>query len=145
MFRFIAFLFIPSLFVSPIQGQQPAKSFPKDFTGIYRGPLEITNTGKPSVTIPMEFHLLDTETSDQYEYRLIYDGQPRNYTLIVNDLVSGDLSLDENNGIILPTKLILIFTMSMIKTRFMIIGLRLYSLTQESLNLKNTARALTLI
>ena len=106
MFRFIAFLFIPSLFVSPIQGQQPAKSFPEDFTGIYRGPLEITNTGKPTVTIPMEFHLLDTDTSDRFEYRLIYDGQPRNYTLIVNDLVSGDLSLDENNGIILPTKLI---------------------------------------
>ncbi|MDW3192223.1 MAG: hypothetical protein R8G66_07655 [Cytophagales bacterium] len=54
----------------------------------------------------MEFHLLATDSADRFDYRLIYDGQPRNYTLLINDLETGDLSVDENNGIVLPSKLI---------------------------------------
>lgn len=85
--------------------QAPAKNFPDDFLGIYTGTLEIISTGNPSMEIPMEFHLLKTDSAHRFQYRLIYDGQPRNYTLIVHDLKNGQMSVDENNGIILPTKL----------------------------------------
>lgn len=87
-------------------GQTRSESFPNDFLGVYKGSLEINNADKPTLNIPMEFHLLATDSTHRLEYRLIYDGQPRNYTLIVNDLENGDLSIDENNGIILPAKLI---------------------------------------
>lgn len=98
-------LIICNLLSSPAIAQKKAGSFPNDFLGIYSGQLEINNPDQETLTIPMEFHLLKTDTTDRYAYKLIYNGQPRNYTLIVDDLASGKVIIDENNGIILPAKL----------------------------------------
>ncbi|MEL6822202.1 MAG: hypothetical protein AAFP70_10600 [Calditrichota bacterium] len=84
------------------QRNKVALTFPDDVFGIYQGTLNITNP-RGEQTIPMEFHLLETDSIHQYDYILIYSGQPRNYTLIAKDLEKGVFELDENNGIILPT------------------------------------------
>lgn len=96
-----------TLFFTTIgHSQQKAESFPEDFLGIYKGKLTIRSDGKDPVNISMEFHLLQTDTTDHYRYRLIYSDQPRNHTLIVDDVEKGLFRLDENNGIILPVRLI---------------------------------------
>ncbi|CAL2103452.1 Peptidyl-prolyl cis-trans isomerase ppiD [Tenacibaculum sp. 190130A14a] len=76
--------------------------FPDDFIGVYKGSLQITNP-KGSQEIPMEYHLLKTDSIHKYDYKLVYNGQPRNYTLIVKNKEKGIFEVDENNGIILPT------------------------------------------
>lgn len=78
--------------------------FPNDFLGIYKGTLLITNP-KGSQEIPMEYHLLKTDSIHKFDYKLVYNGQPRNYTLVIKDKEKGIYEVDENNGIILPTYL----------------------------------------
>lgn len=78
--------------------------FPDDALGVYKGTLNISNP-RGEQTIPMEFHLLATDSLNQYDYVLIYNEQPRNYTLITKDPEKGIYEVDENNGIILPTYL----------------------------------------
>lgn len=74
----------------------------EEYLGRYNGELEIFNT-KGTQKIPMEFHLLETNEPGRYDYVLIYNNEPRNYTLIAEDKESGRYLLDENNGIVLPT------------------------------------------
>ena len=76
--------------------------FPDDFLGVYKGTLEITNP-KGTQEIPMEYHLLKTDSINKFDYKLVYNGQPRNYTLVIKDREKGIFEVDENNGIILPT------------------------------------------
>lgn len=78
--------------------------FPEDFLGVYKGVLRITNP-KGSQEIPMEYHLLKTDSIHKFTYKLVYNGQPRNYTLVAKDKEKGIFEVDENNGIILPTYL----------------------------------------
>lgn len=105
-YKLISGIFLSMFFFLPCSAQKKSETFPDHFLGIYAGQLEISNPDKATISIPMEFHLLETDTADRYVYRLIYDGQPRNYTLVVDDLGAGKLSVDENNGIILPSKLV---------------------------------------
>lgn len=78
-------------------------SFPEDAIGKYSGTLLIDSPrGKQEV--PMEFHLMKTDSVNRFDYKLIYAGQPRNYTLIIKDLEKGICEVDENNGIILPSR-----------------------------------------
>ena len=56
--------------------------FPNDFLGIYKGTLQITNP-KGAQEIPIEYHLLKTDSIHKFDYKLVYNGQPRNYTLII--------------------------------------------------------------
>lgn len=85
------------------------KIFPKDYFGIYRGDLEITNT-KGKKSIGMEFHLTKTDSIGIYNYKIIYifDGKrnDRNYTLKTIDAQKGEYVIDENNGIVLGAKLV---------------------------------------
>lgn len=76
--------------------------FPDDFLGIYKGTLKIKNPGGKQ-EIPMEYHLLKTDSIGKYEYKLVYNGQARNYFLIEKNKEKGIYEVDENNGIILPT------------------------------------------
>lgn len=73
----------------------------EQFVGKYKGPLVISSD-KGIQEVPMEFHLLETEVEGQFDYVLIYDNKPRNYTLIRKDKEKGEFILDENNGIVLP-------------------------------------------
>ncbi|CAM1343923.1 hypothetical protein [Tenacibaculum amylolyticum] len=84
-----------------IFSQNNTQQFPNDFLGIYLGELQIT-TSKGAQKIPMEFHLLKTDSIHKYEYKLVYDESPRNYTLVVIDKEKGIFEIDENNGIALP-------------------------------------------
>ncbi|MCH2034547.1 MAG: hypothetical protein MK202_13635 [Tenacibaculum sp.] len=82
--------------------QNNEKIFPDDFLGIYKGELSIT-TENGKQKIPMEFHLLATDSIHKFDYKLVYNKAPRNYTLVVKNKEKGLFEIDENNGIILPT------------------------------------------
>ena len=92
------------LFVSfSIFSQKKESTFPNDFTGEYKGTL-IIDSPRGSQEIPMEFHLKKTDSVHKFDYKLIYNGQPRNYTLIIKNKEKGICEVDENNGIILPSR-----------------------------------------
>ncbi len=84
--------------------QEKSTAFFKDFLGVYKGTLVITSENNTK-EVPMEFHLTKTDRIHRYNYVILYDKQPRNYTLIVKDFEKGILEIDENNGIVLPVKL----------------------------------------
>ncbi|WP_417799413.1 hypothetical protein [Tenacibaculum sp.] len=84
--------------------QEQSVSFPNDFLGVYKGTLYI-HSAKGQQEIPMEFHMKQSDSLLKFEYTLVYNNQPRNYTLIVKDKKKGIFEIDENNGIILPAKL----------------------------------------
>lgn len=98
---FINFLLIIISF--SMVAQEKKIKFPHAFTGIYKGDLNIINA-KGKQTIPMEFHLKKTNSKNKFDYILVYDGNARNYTLIIKDLKKGIFEIDENNGIVLPTR-----------------------------------------
>lgn len=83
--------------------QDKKETFPNNVLGVYKGNLTI-NSAKGVQKIPMEFHLQKTDSVHKFDYVLIYNKIPRNYTLVVKDLKKGFFEVDENNGIILPTK-----------------------------------------
>ena len=74
----------------------------EQYLGRYTGELKIFNANGIH-SIPMEFHFLETNDPERFDYVLIYNNEPRNYTLIVQDKENGRYVLDENNGIVLPT------------------------------------------
>ena len=99
------FLFILSIIVLSFNGfsQEKNSSFPENSVGIYKGILHINASGRTQ-NIPMEFHLLKTDSVHKFDYKLIYDGHPRNYTLVVKDKKKGICDIDEHNSIIIPAK-----------------------------------------
>jgi hypothetical protein len=102
MKNFILFICIQLAIVSTFS-QKNNNSFPEDFLGIYKGMLHI-NSARGNQAIPMEFHLLATKDSTKFDYKLVYNGSARNYSLIIKDQSKGLFEVDENNGIILPAK-----------------------------------------
>ena len=102
MQKSILFIFI-FLVQFTLLSQEKTEQFPEDFLGIYKGTLLIDSPkGKQKIT--MEFHLKATKNKDRFDYVLIYEGKPRNYTLVKKNMDKGQFELYENNGIILPTK-----------------------------------------
>lgn len=98
------FLFCCLYFITTIGFCQTQNAtFPDDFVGVYKGKLQIFSP-RGTQEIPMEFHLKKTDSVHKFKYVLVYNGQPRNYTLVVKDQKKGIYAVDENNGIILPTK-----------------------------------------
>lgn len=85
------------------QSQEKKAAFPENSVGIYKGTLQIHSV-RGEQQIPMEFHLLATRNSTKFDYKLVYNGASRNYTLVVKDKAKGLFAVDENNGIILPAK-----------------------------------------
>lgn len=96
----IFFFFVAFLQVSA-QSQEPLKQW----LGIWKGMLEIHTSEGKKQTIPMELHILATDTAGRYSWKIIYDKSPRNYTLIAKDVSKGLYVIDENNGIILENRL----------------------------------------
>ena len=90
-------------FFSTAFSQEKSNTFPTNVLGIYKGDLTITNA-KGTQKIPMEFHFKKTDSIHKFDYVLVYNKSPRNYTLVVKDLEKGIFEVDENNGIVLPTK-----------------------------------------
>lgn len=102
MFRKLI-LFSLLIFISPLYSQEVKKVFPADYTGIYKGELTY-ETPKGPAKIPMEFQFRKTDSIHKYDYWLVYNNQPRKYSLIVKDSTRGLYEIDENNGIILPAR-----------------------------------------
>lgn len=99
----LGFLFILIFITSFGFSQEKNFSFPEDAIGKYSGTLLI-DSPRGKQEIPMEFHLIKTDSVNRLDYKLIYAGQPRNYTLIIKDKEKGICEVDENNGIILPSR-----------------------------------------
>ena len=74
-------------------------NFLEDAIGKYSGTLLI-DSPRGKQEIPMEFHFMKTDSVHKFDYKLIYAGQPRNYTLIIKDKEKGICEVDDNNGII---------------------------------------------
>ena len=104
---FIA-IFMLNFSVSAISQEQTA-NFPDDYFGIYKGNLHISSE-QGNQNIPMEFHLLATDTLGKYIYTLVYgEGetkQLRAYNLLEKDQEKGHYVVDEHNGIILDANVI---------------------------------------
>ena len=101
--KHFVFLFLFILTTSFGYSQVQDFSFPEDAVGKYSGTLLI-DSPRGKQEIPMEFHLIKTDSVHRFDYKLIYAGQPRNYTLIIKDKEKGICEVDENNGIILPSR-----------------------------------------
>ena len=99
---FLSFLFLGVVNLSFTQ--ENTIKFPNNVLGVYKGDLKINNS-KGSQIIPMEFHIKKTDSLHKFDYIIIYNNSPRNYTLVVKDKEKGIFEIDENNGIILPAKL----------------------------------------
>ena len=98
------------LALSPlVLAQDKQIQFPQDYLGKYEGTLHI-NSERGNQNIPMEFHLLATDSVGKYRYTLIYGAgerkQERAYTLIEKNKEKGEFVVDENNGIVLDDKVI---------------------------------------
>ncbi|MFN3315648.1 MAG: hypothetical protein ACK40K_02465 [Raineya sp.] len=73
--------------------------------GIWKGTLQIYTPEGKKQEIPMELHILPTDTAGRYTWKIVYDKSPRNYTLIAKDVSKGLYVIDENNGIVLENQL----------------------------------------
>ena len=79
------------------------KEFPQDFLGAYKGKLNIT-TSRGTESIPMEFHLLKTTDSMNYQYKIFYGEERSERSYNLKKTHNPNLYLvDENNGIVLET------------------------------------------
>ena len=83
--------------------------FPNSYFGKYKGDL-IISTDNGQQQIPMEFHLLATDSIGKFVYTIIYGTdkkqQIRAYTLYEKDKKTGNYLLDEHNGILLNAKVV---------------------------------------
>lgn len=99
----ILFVFCTLLLSSFVQAQTTDFSFPDGVLGSYSGTLLIDSPrGKQEIS--MEFHMKKTDSINKYTYQLVYNGQARDYSLIIKDKQKGICEVDENNGIILPSR-----------------------------------------
>ena len=81
--RPVLFLLLCILSFCSIQSQETF-NFPEDAIGKYSGTLLI-DSPRGKQEIPMEFHFMKTDSIHKFDYKLVYAGQPRNYTLVIKD------------------------------------------------------------
>jgi len=104
-------VFISIIFLSNISIAQDNSDnkFPNSYFGKYKGDL-IISTDNGLQLIPMEFHLLATDSLGKFIYTIIYgtdkEQQIRPYTLYEKDKKTGNYLLDEHNGILLNAKVV---------------------------------------
>jgi len=83
------------------------KIFPDSYFGKYKGDLMISSDNGQQ-KVPMEFHLLETDSVGKYDYIIVYgedeNKQTRSYILVEKNASTGNYILDENNGILLEAK-----------------------------------------
>lgn len=102
MKKLLLFLCIFTI-VYHLHSQDKKNSFPEAYLGIYKGTLTY-ETKNGLASIPMEFHLQKTDSIDRFDYWLVYNNQPRKYSLLTIHKEKGLFSIDENNGIVLPVR-----------------------------------------
>ena len=84
---------------------QSSPSFPDEWTGVWQGELQIFKHLDQRMTVPMELHLLPTDSSHRFDWTIVYGtgdrADRREYALIVVDAERGHYVVDEQNGILL--------------------------------------------
>ena len=80
-------------------------SFPGGWLGVWRGPLQIDIAGKPPTTMAMELHIQPLDAPGRWTFRLVYNGEPRDYVLIAVDPTKGLYQVDEQSSIVVDARL----------------------------------------
>lgn len=82
---------------------QDTLSFPYAWQGIWKGGLEIYTAKGLSQSVPMELHILPTDSINRFTWTLIYgedkEAGKRPYELVVLDAEKGIYAIDEKNSI----------------------------------------------
>jgi hypothetical protein len=80
--------------------------FPNDWKGNWCGTLEIFNANGNAVHVPMQLNVQPTSDSMRWQWQIVYDTSSRNYDLVIDmDSTRRTYSIDEKNGIVLPSYL----------------------------------------
>ena len=101
------------LFLSTLSGaafaQNTANNFPKLWLGKWKGMLDWYQGPVKRQSVEMELHILPTDSTDQYSWRLIYGKQQKDnrpYILKPYDKSKGHWLIDELNTIVLDQFLV---------------------------------------
>lgn len=82
---------------------QDTLAFPQDWEGIWQGDLEIHTAKGLAQTVPMELHVLPTDSTHRYTWSIIYgedkEAGKRPYELVIIDAENGIYAIDEKNSI----------------------------------------------
>ena len=82
---------------------QDTLSFPHTWQGIWQGDLEIYTAKGLSQSVPMELHILPTDSTNRFTWTIIYgadkEAGKRPYELVIIDETKGLYAIDEKNSI----------------------------------------------
>src|SRR5690606_13464381 len=93
-------------------GQNPVEvlikeqsDFPYSWVGVWKGALNIYSQKGLQQTIPMQLHVLPSDTTGQYSWTIIYgpdlEAGRRSYVLKTVDATQGLYQIDERNSIVM--------------------------------------------
>ncbi|MFK7980759.1 MAG: hypothetical protein AB8G86_12315 [Saprospiraceae bacterium] len=98
---YILFLFY-CLSALPTKAQHTL-SFPYTWQGQWKGDLEIYTAEGLSQSVPMELHILPTDSTNRFTWTIIYgadkEAGKRPYELVILDAAKGLYAIDEKNSI----------------------------------------------
>ncbi len=98
---YILFL-LQILFICAVTAQDTL-SFPYSWQGKWQGDLEIYTAKGLSQTVPMELHILPTDSTNRFTWSIIYGEDKvagkRPYELVILDVEKGIYAIDEKNSI----------------------------------------------
>lgn len=115
-------------------GQEPldvllkeGADFPYGWVGIWKGELQIFRPEGLQQSLPMQLHILPTDSTGQYSWMIIYGPDTpdnrRNYLLNTIDRAKGHFQIDERNSIVLDAY----FFNNTLFSRFSVMGSLLLS------------------
>ncbi len=82
---------------------QDTFAFPHTWKGIWKGDLEIHTAKGLAQTVPMELHILPTDSINRFTWSIIYgedkEAGKRPYELVILDAEKGIYAIDEKNSI----------------------------------------------
>lgn len=120
--------------------------FPYGWVGIWKGELEIHKAEGLQQSLPMQLHILPTDTTGRYSWLIIYGpddpANRRNYLLETIDKDNGHYQIDEQNSIALDAY----FINNKLFSRFSVMGnllLSSYELQNDELVFEIVSGSLT--
>ncbi len=95
---------------APAGDVEAAARFPAGWRGRWSGPSRVENTGRGPLEFTMELVIEPTDDEKVWSWTVIYDGaagrQERPYTLVIRDAERGEYAIDEQQGIVIPARLL---------------------------------------
>ncbi|MEM6379312.1 MAG: hypothetical protein AAF705_13975 [Bacteroidota bacterium] len=102
MIRSVIFLFIIYCFFGSLSAQD-SLAFPQSWQGIWKGDLAIYTSAGLAQEVPMQLHILPTDSVHRYTWSIIYGTDTiagkRDYDLLIVDAEKGLYRVDEKNSI----------------------------------------------